>query len=387
MLNDNLSDKIQAYLESQLNNYLQDLLLLVEMDSYSYDREDVNCVVDWIAARLLQMQFEVQRHPEIDYGDNLVAVRRGTGRGKILLLGHSDTVFPKGTTRSGTIQGDKVLGSGVYDMKGGLLTGLYAVSTLAALSIEHYEQVTFLIVSDEEVQQRSSIDLISKTLRGHDAVLTLEGARENGDIVTARKGAVWVEIKAFGKSAHAGVEPHRGRNAIMGLVHKFPSLVALANPTKEITVNVGTFEGGTLANVVPDKATVTIDVRAFHQSELNDLKRQIETLFATPTDYDGIRFEVNCEDVSPPMPKTEAIAHLESLAKQAATEIGFEVKGAKTGGASDAALAAAEGIPVLDGLGPIGGLDHSPNEYIEKSSIVPRTALLARLIMLIKKEV
>ena len=385
MLDVNISAKIKTFLAPRLDNYLEDLRLLVAMDSYTYDREDVNRVVDWMHARLLQMNFNVNRYPQVRYGDNMVAVRRGTGHGKILLLGHSDTVFPQGTAHQMTIQGDKVLGSGVYDMKGGLLTGLYAVSAIDSLSLDRYEQLTFLIVSDEEVQQRSSIDLIRETVKSHDAVLTLEGARENGDIVTARKGNVWVEVTATGKSAHAGVEPHKGRNAIMGLVQKLPSLVALADPIHETTVNVGTIQGGTLANVVPDKATGMVDLRAFHQLQLDELKQQIKSLFETPTN-DGINFEVTCEDVSPPMTKTEAIMHLESLAIRAAKEIGFEVKGAKTGGASDAAFAAPVGIPVLDGLGPIGGLDHSPDEYIEKSSIVPRTTLLARLMTLIIKE-
>ncbi len=362
---------------NDLDGYLNDLSTLVAMDSYTYDRDDVNNVVAWLAERMAALGFDVTRYEQPKYGDNLVAVREGTGHGNIVLLGHSDTVFPRGTARPMTIDGDKVLGSGTYDMKGGLLMGIFAA---ASLQPTDYARLTFLIVSDEEINERPSLPLMQQTMRGNDAVLTLEGARSNGDIVTARKGGVWAKVTAHGKSAHAGVEPEKGRNAIMGLVRKLPSVVALADQQRAITVNVGTIRGGVQANIVPEHAEVILDVRAFEHAYLDEVERKLRDIFAPA---DDIRFDVFWELVSPPMPRTDEIAHLETLAKRAAAEIGFEVNGASTGGAADAAFAAAEGVPALDGLGPIGGLDHSPDEYILKSSIAPRIAMLARLIALI----
>ncbi len=382
-----ISDHIRHIIDQRLTAYLSDLEALVAMDSYSDDRDDVNVVNNWLENRLLDMGFWVQRHPQSIHGDNLTATLNGAGCGRVLLLGHSDTVFPRGTAaaRPLTRSGDKILGPGTYDMKAGLLTGIYAAAALQAMGYREFGQIGFLIVSDEETDQRESIPLIQSTVRGYDAVLTLEGARENGDIVTARKGTLWVSVTAHGKAAHAGVEPEKGRNAIMALTRKLEEIVVLADPSRDVTVNVGVIRGGIQPNVVPDQASAQIDVRAFEPAILAELKQKIAALCATET-ADGVRFSVEQEENSPPMARTAAIARLESLAMQAADEIGFAVRGAKTGGAADAAFAAAEGVPALDGLGPVGGLDHSPDEYIEYSSIVPRTAMLARLITLITEE-
>jgi glutamate carboxypeptidase len=267
-------------------------------------------------------------------------------------------------------------------MKAGLLTGIYAIGALQEVDFKDFDTLTYLCVSDEELDNRASIPLIRETVQGQNAVLTLEAARENGDIVTERKGNTVLWVTAHGRSAHAGVEPEKGRNAIMGLVRKLEQIEALAQPEKQITVNIGVINGGAMPNVVPDEARVAIDIRAFHQSQLDIVRHQIEAILDQP-DNQSIRFTVAHDDASPPMPRTSSTERLEQQAQQVARELGFDVRGASTGGAADAAFAAAEGIPALDGLGPIGGLDHSPDEYILKSSIVPRTALLAGLIMLI----
>lgn len=377
---------LRLFLERRLDAYLSDLARLVGLDSYSYDRDDVNRVVDWLAAELQALGFTIQRHPNANAGDDLVATRQGRGTARIALLGHTDTVFPRGTaaTRPMSVQGDKILGPGTCDMKSGLLTGLYALKALQAAGFDNYVQISFLAVSDEEIDQRHSIQLIQATSRDADAVLTLEAARENGDIVTARKGALWFTITARGHAAHAGVEPEKGRNAIAALCRRLIELESLNDPAKQITVNVGVIEGGRLPNVVPDYAQAKLDARAFTRADLHEVTQAIHEICAKPS-VPPVEFTVAYEEVSPPMPRTDQVAALEALAQQAASELGFDVKGASTGGAADGAFAADAGVPVLDGLGPVGGLDHGPDEYILKSSIVPRTALLARLIALIAR--
>ena len=377
-----MSAKILAFLHSRLDAYLADLSMLVSMDSYSFDKDDVNRVVDWLDARLRALQFTVERFPQADAGDDLLAIRRGRGKGRVLLLGHSDTVFPRGTAaqRPVTFQGDKILGPGACDMKSGLLAGIYAVEALDAIGFDDYEQISFLVVSDEEVDNRHSIPLIRRASRVADAVLTLEAARANGDIVTARKGVRSFIAEAFGHAAHSGVEPEKGRNAIVALAHQVIALEHLNDPANGITVNVGYIEGGRLRNIVPDYACIHFEMRAFSRADLERVTQVIESLFQQET-VPGVRFTLNYEETSPPMPRTPQIATLEAMAQEIARELGFEVKGAQTGGAADAAFAADEGVAALDGLGPIGGLDHGPDEYILKSSIVPRTALLACLIM------
>jgi len=190
---------------------------------------------------------------------------------------------------------------------------------------------------------------------------------------------VVMRVEAHGRAAHAGVEPEKGRNAISGLLRRLLQAEALAHPARGLTINIGLIGGGTMPNVVPDQASASIDIRAFEQRELDRAVAEIEGIFARPA-VDDIRFTVQHRPASPPMPRSQAVARLEALAIRAAADLGFELRGVSTGGAADSAFAAQAGVPALDGLGPIGGLDHGPDEYILKSSIVPRTALLAELI-------
>jgi glutamate carboxypeptidase len=380
-----MTEPIVSFLEERFDAYLNDLRTLVGIDSGSYDKAGVDEVNDWLEERLKALGFSVERHPQAEFGDDLLATLRGKGQGRLLLLGHSDTVFPAGTAaeRPMTIQSDKILGPGTCDMKAGLLTGLYAVAALRELGFDDFERITYLCVSDEEIEERHSHDLIREVGRQADAALTLEAARANGDIVTSRKGVRWYAIEAFGHAAHAGVEPEKGRNAILSLAHHVIALHKLNDYQPGATVNAGVIEGGSAPNIVPDYAKVRVDLRAFSEEDLQALIDAVAAQLEQET-VAGVRMTMTKEGPGhPPMPRTPEVAALEEMAQRAARELGFEVKGARTGGGSDASLVAAEGIPVLDGLGPIGGLDHSPDEYVELSSIVPRTALLAKLIMAI----
>lgn len=371
----------REYLHSHLRRYLAELEHLVAIDSGTYDKDGCNRINDWLERRLSALGFSIKRFPQADTGDHLLARVAGRGTAKILLLGHSDTVYPAGTASRRPLKrtGDRLVGPGACDMKAGLLTGIYATEALKAIGFDDFANLSLLCVADEEVDERSSIPLIRETIAGVDAVLTLEAARENGDIVTARKGNVVMRVEAQGRGAHAGVEPEKGRNAISGLLRRLLQAEALAHPVSGLTINIGTISGGTMPNVVPEQASARIDIRAFEQGELDRAVAEIAGIFARPT-IDDIKFTVRHRLASPPMPRTEAVARLEALAILAAADLGFDLRGVRTGGAADSAFAAQAGAPVLDGLGPIGGLDHGPEEYILKSSIVPRTALLAELI-------
>ena len=375
---------LRAFLHSQLDRYLADLRYLVAIDSGTYDKAGSNRVNDWLEQRLGGLGFSLERFPRDDTGDHLLATLAGNGTAKILLLGHSDTVYPPGTSAQRPLrgEGDRLIGPGTCDMKAGLLVGLYAIEALGAVNFSDYAALTLLCLADEEVDERTSIPLIRETIQGYDAVLTLEAARENGDIVTARKGNVVMRVEAHGRSAHAGVEPEKGRNAISALMRRLLEVETLAKPRQGITINIGTIAGGALPNVVPDHAEASIDIRAYETKELDRLAAEVEAVFAHSVD-DDISFSTHHRLASPPMPRTEAVARLEQLAIRAAADLGFDLRGVRTGGAADSAFAAQAGVPVLDGLGPIGGLDHGPKEYILKSSIVPRMALLAELIKLI----
>ena len=381
-------DHIVLFLEERLGRYLDDLRTLVGIDSGSSDKAGVDAVNDWLEERLPALGFSVVRFAQEKSGDDLMATLGGTGKGVVLLLGHSDTVFPKGTAikRPMTVQGDRILGPGTCDMKAGLLAGIYAVAALRQVGFDDFGRISYLCVSDEEIEERHSLDLIRRTAREANAAQTLEAARANGDIVTARKGVRGFLVEAFGRAAHAGVEPEKGRSAIVALAHHVIGLHRLNGLRPDVTVNVGTIQGGSVANAVPDYAQMQIDLRAFTNEDLEAVVAATQAELEKET-VPGVRVTMTPRGSgSPPMPRTPAAAALEELAQQAARELGFEVKGVKTGGGSDAVVVASEGTPVLDGLGPIGGLDHSPDEYIELSSIVPRTALLAKLIMAIAQK-
>lgn len=378
-----MNAQILAYLQNHLDDYLADLRTLTSVDSGTLLKPGVDWVQDWMQARLEELGFAVERLPQERLGDNLLGGRAGAGGKRVLLLGHADTVFPAGTAaaRPMSIHGNKIMGPGTCDMKAGLLAGLYAVQALDAAGFRNYGAIHFLVVSDEEIHDRGSLPLIRRTARESDVAFTLEAARANGDIVTARKTAVWATVRVEGKAAHAGVEPEKGRSAIVALMRHLLAIDALNGFRPGVTVNIGRIEGGTQPNVVAEAARAELDLRAWRDADIPALLDAIRAQVSTEV-LAGTRatLDVKLEGAMPAMERTPAVAALEAATQRLAGELGFAVTGASTGGASDASFVAAEGVPVLDGLGPIGGLDHSPDEYIELDSIVPRTALLARLI-------
>jgi glutamate carboxypeptidase len=210
--------------------------------------------------------------------------------------------------------------------------------------------------------------------------LVLEAGRENGDIVEARKTSAFYELTVEGREAHAGVEPHRGANAILSMAHRIVQLQALNDMRPGVTVNVGVVEGGTMSNVVPGYARAEIDVRAVDVADLEPVSAAIKQI-ADSSDVPHTKGTLRGGWKAPPMMRTPETGALVEVARACAEELGFHLAAASTGGISYANYLAGLGLPVLDGLGPVGGLDHSPAEYILISGIVPRTALLALLIL------
>jgi glutamate carboxypeptidase len=384
-----MADPIVAYLAAHQGDYLSDLRLLAGIDSGTANKAGVDAVQAWFESQLRETGFAVERHRQERWGDDLLARRRGDGRAKVMLLGHADTVYPDGTAaaRPVTLVGDRLMGPGTCDMKAGLLAGLYAVRALDASGWNGLGTLTFVVVSDEEIEERHSAELLMREGAAHDAVLTLEAARENGDIVTARKATRWLTVEARGKAAHAGVEPEKGRSATLALAHVIVETFKLNGMRDGMTVNPGRIEGGANPNVVADFAKALFDLRAWSVAGLDALQQACAEV-ASRSWVPGVAVTASVEGGAgmPAMERTSGTIRLEEHAVRIAGELGFPLKGARTGGGSDVSFACHRGTPGLDGLGPIGGLDHGPDEYILQSSIVPRTALLAKLLQAIGED-
>jgi glutamate carboxypeptidase len=366
--------------------FLSDLAALVNVDCGTHNKAGVDRVGEWIGARCAAWEWEVQRLPLTEYGDCWLARLHGSGTGRILLMGHLDTVYPDGTVavRPMRFEGSKIIGPGVCDMKAGLLVGMYALRALQEMNFRDFAEIVFFFNSDEEIGSLGSRPIYERIAREMDAALVLESARANGDIVSARKGSGEFTLRVRGKAAHAGVEPEKGANAVVELAHQIIALYGLNGLVPGVTINPGVIGGGTKTNVVPEEAWVGVDVRAVDSGGAEAITRAINSL--SPQKIPGTRLEITGDLSSPPMARTQSVQFLAELARDSARELGFEIRDIATGGASDANVLASLGLPVLDGLGPIGGLDHSPDEYIEADSFAPRAAMVAGLTQRILSE-
>jgi len=364
---------------------LADLADLVNVDCGSYDRDGVNEIATWIAAFLARIGGEVTRHadPAGALGDTVEAVFQGLPSGpRALVIGHTDTVFPLGTVaqRPFRLAGGIATGPGVTDMKAGLLSLLYGLEAALAQGPLPFERLTVIANPDEEIGSPVSTPHVRRAAAGSDVAFVLECARANGDIVSARKGVADYVVTITGRAAHAGVEPEKGRSAILEAAHQVVGLHARTGRWPGVTCNVGVIEAGTRSNVVAERAVLQVDLRAADRAGLEAATAAIRALAAAPMVPDVVVAAVE-RHRHLPMEKLARSSRLVEHAQALAGRLGFAVQDAATGGASDANTTAGMGVPTLDGLGPIGGLDHSPGEWLDVASIVPRTALFAALLL------
>ena len=391
--------RLQVAVAADAGAYLRDLERLVSIDCGSYTKAGVDEVGGWTAAFLERLGAEVTTHPNADLGDTVVGAIDGDPTGpSLLLIGHLDTVFDPGTAaaRPFRIEAGVARGPGVTDMKSGLLAGLYAIRAVRTLvgggesggTRLPFARLTFVANPDEEIGSPASTPIIEHLAADADACLVLECARANGDIVSSRKGNLGLRLEVRGRAAHAGVEPEKGRSAILAAASLTVALQALNGRWPGVTVNVGVVAGGTRPNVVAERASLEVDVRALDRPALEAAEAEIRRLAADPATLVVPDVSIVVEEVARhwPMEKLERSTRLVDAAVALAARLGFELRDAATGGASDANTTAGLGVPTIDGLGPIGGLDHSPDEYLEVDSIVPRTTLLGALLLAIARD-
>jgi glutamate carboxypeptidase len=378
---------LERHAVERYDEFISTLERMVNVDCGSFSPDGVNEIADLCQARFENAGWKVERTEhrpadgESQLGDMVIGQLEGAGRTRVLMIGHMDTVFDPGTAaaRPFRIDGGRAFGPGVSDMKGGLLTGFFAVETLQAAGFDGFGSVTYICNPDEEIGSPWSRDVIQAEAANTDIAFVLESARENGDVVSARKGVTDYRVEIVGRAAHAGVEPERGRSAILEAAHKTIALHRLNQRWPGVTVNVGVVEGGTRPNVVAERCSMHVDVRSPHEDTLVAAETAVEGIANEHTVPD-LAVTVNAGKWHRPMEKGEGGAKLAALATDVARELGFELRDASTGGASDANTTSAAGVPTLDGLGLVGGDDHGPREWMDLSSVVPRVSLLAGMI-------
>ena len=384
-------EALRAAVAADLPAYLTDLERLVNTDCGSYTPEGVDEVGRWVAGFFegLGAQVDVRRDPEGRFGSTVVATFHGTPGGpRVLLIGHMDTVFDPGTAAARPFRIDEGIayGPGVTDMKSGLLAGLYAIKAILHESGGlPFERLTFIANPDEEVGSPTSSPHIRAEASDVDACLVLECGRANGNIVSSRKGIMDTRIAIHGRAAHAGVEPEKGRSAVLEAARVIRELHALNGRWEGVTVNVGKVAGGTRPNVVAERCDLEVDLRSTTAAGLREIEAAVREVAARP-EVPDTTIDVEVRTGWLPMEKLERSGRLVDHVKAIAGRLDIALDDQATGGASDANTTSGMGVPTIDGLGPVGGNDHAPTEYLEVDSIVPRTTLLAGLLLAIARD-
>ena len=358
---------------------LADIIGLVELESHSRDLpalETARAAVRDLAVKRLGEPDRETLDGDGTYGEVLTLTYEGSGSGRVLVVGHYDTVWPAGTLAgwqgpAGGDDGGVLSGPGIFDMKTGLVQGIWALKLLRDADIP-CPTVTFLFNGDEEIGSVYSRLLIEKAALEADAVLVLE-ASADGAVKTGRKGVGIFTVRATGVEAHAGLDPTAGASAIHALAEFVVQAVQVADLDRGTSLNVGLIEGGSGSNVAAGSATAVIDIRVRNAAEMKRVDTALDAIAVSDA-----RVDIDVEHFwnRPPMAPPE-INPLLQAAREAAADVGLQLQDVSVGGASDANFVAALGVPVLCGLGAVGGGAHARSEHIQVKAVPVWTAMTA----------
>ena len=373
---------IRKALEARKDEIIDQIAHVVNIDSPTFPNTGTNAISSHFAERYRAMGAEVEMIPGThETGDHLLATfhgKRETGP-HILLIGHCDTVFPEGTAaqRPFTMKDGIAYGPGVADMKGCLVTCQFMMEALLTEGFEEFGKIGILYDTDEERGNPSSRNVIERIGKDAAAALIIESGRANGSTVSSRKGSCFGRLLVSGVSAHAGVDPEKGRSAVHELAHQ---MVAIQKLEREGgTVNITGLSGGHRPHIVADEASCHVEVRAERQAIFDSMTDELRRITSSPH-IEGTRSEFQILGGRPVMEFNAETEKLVSIATEIAEDAGVEFMHAPSGGGSDGNYLSPLGVAVLDGLGPVGGNLHTDEEYLELESIAPRGALLGGLI-------
>lgn len=373
---------ILDWLSASKGDMLDLIERLVNIDSWSYDKAGVDKVGEEIAAFLDQHGIDVTRIPVETHGDAFRAsVGAAAGNRPIMMMGHRDTVFPTGEVakRPFTIKGDRAYGPGVADMKSGLVINTFVLTAFHKFGGAPAPLIA-LYTGDEEIASPSSRPIIENAAREARLVFNSEPGRASGNVVTGRKGGVFMRAEVTGVAAHSGGNYELGRSAIEELARKIQAWHQITDIEAGVTVNIGLIEGGQSVNTVAPHAKAEIDLRYVKLPQRDEAVSAIRDIAETCSVPDTSGTLEILGEFNPLNQTADAKALFEHYVSSAG-EVGLEVGGEFTGGCADSGFTAAVGTPTICATGPVGGGAHSPEEYLEVDSVVPRAQAMALAIL------
>lgn len=374
--------EVLEWLRAQTSEMVALLEGLALAESPSLDRDAQREPFRILADELQDLAFEVERIPGRNVGDHLIArdpAAASANGEQQLLLGHMDTVWPRGTlaTMPVRVEEGRLHGPGVYDMKAGLVQMLFALRALRQHEVETVSPLTVLINADEEIGSPESREHIERVAHKARRVFVLEPSfGPAGRLKTARKGTGGFVVTVRGLASHAGIEPGKGVSAILELSHQVQRLFALNDPERGVTVNVGTIDGGLRPNVVAPRAAAMVDVRVRTKEDGEQVEAAIRGLEPV---HEGASIEVEGGFDRPPLERTARNRALWETARAAAKTLGIPLEEAAVGGASDGNFTSRYAA-TLDGLGGVGDGAHAAHEHVLVARLPERAALLAALV-------
>ena len=381
---------MNAFIAGRVEDFLNDLETLVNIDSSSDNIAGIAAVAQLLSRRLEAIGFSTRLEKLGDRGvPCLQASNRSTEQPfDIMFLGHMDTVFPTGEVekRPFAADGDRATGPGVCDMKGGLLVALHVLEVLHHDGVLDQLSIGVCFNGDEEVGSGSSRSWIEAHARNSRRVFVFEPCRPGHRFVLQRKGGGGYTITARGTAAHAGVEPEKGANAAVEIAHQTIAIQRFNDHAGEgASAYVTVIRGGEKTNIIPDEARASVDVRVASKSEVAPVEAFFQSL-PGHTNVPGVTLTVSGGVDRPPMEADDRTLQLWDLIENKAAEMGLQIESIATGGCSDGNYTSAQGVPTIDGMGPVGANAHRQDEYVEVGSIVPQIQLLSSVCRAIAQE-
>lgn len=382
--------QITAWLATQHDAMIAMLREMVDIDSGSYNKPGIDAVGAVVRRFMESQNIPVEVVRQRKHGDCLRAMvpwdgPAGNAGGNIVMMGHRDTVFPDGEVerRPFTIRDGIAYGPGVADMKAGLVMNCFVLAAFAKFGGSPAPLVG-LFTGDEEIGSPEGRSVIEAEARRARVVFNSEPGRVSGNVVTGRKGGVFMRFRITGKAAHSGGNFSDGISAIEELARKVQAIHALTDLDRGITLNVGLVSGGQSVNTVAPWAEGQIDLRYVNPDDKDELLARI-TAIVERAFVPGTRAELSVQGEFLPLTQTPTAKRLFEIYVNAAADTGFKTDGEFTGGCADSGFTAAVGAPTICAVGPVGGKAHSPEEFLRIDTMVPRAQAAARAILRLER--